>query len=78
MDLGYGIHNWQRTNHGQRLALTRVNLVGQSIKVFTKRVGKHPWLIQTYRRTKFWAFGQAKAWIQNIQRLTTKSTGSGS
>jgi hypothetical protein len=41
----------------------KVNLVGQSIKVFTKRVGKHPWLMQTYRRTKLWAFGQAKAWI---------------
>jgi hypothetical protein len=23
--------------------------------------------MQTYRRTKLWAFGQAKAWIQNIQ-----------
>jgi hypothetical protein len=45
----------------------RVNLVGQSIKVFTKRVGKHPCLIQTYRRTKLWAFGQAKAWIQTFK-----------
>jgi hypothetical protein len=41
--------------------------VGQSIRVFTKRVGKHPWLIQTYRRTKLWAFGQAKAWIQTFK-----------
>jgi hypothetical protein len=48
-------------NHGQRLALIKVNLVGQSIKVFTKRVGKYPWLIQTYRRTQLWDFGQAKA-----------------
>jgi hypothetical protein len=45
----------------------KVNLVGQSIKVFTKRVGKHPRLMQTYRRTKLWAFGQAKAWIQALK-----------
>jgi hypothetical protein len=44
-----------------------INLVGQSIKVFTKRVTKHPWLMQTYRRTKLWAFGQAKAWIQTFK-----------
>jgi hypothetical protein len=45
----------------------KVNWVGQSIRVFTKRVGKHPRLIQTYRRTKLWAFGQAKAWIQTFK-----------
>jgi hypothetical protein len=45
----------------------KVNLVGQSIKVFIKRVGKHPRLIQTYRRTKLWIFGQAKAWIQTFK-----------
>jgi hypothetical protein len=45
----------------------KVNLVGQSIRVFTKRVGKHPWLIQTYRRTQLWAFGQAMAWIQTFK-----------
>jgi hypothetical protein len=45
--------------------LIKVNLVGQSIKVFTKRVVKHPWLKQTYRRTQLWAFDQAKAWIQH-------------
>jgi hypothetical protein len=45
----------------------RVNLVGQSIRVFTKRVEKHPQLMQTYRRTKLWVFGQAKAWIQTFK-----------
>jgi hypothetical protein len=45
----------------------RVNLVGQSTRVFTKMVAKHPRLMQTYRRTKLWAFGQAKAWIQTFK-----------
>jgi hypothetical protein len=45
----------------------KVNWVGQSIRVFTKRVGKHPQLIQTCRRTKLWVFGQAKAWIQTFK-----------
>jgi hypothetical protein len=45
----------------------KVNLVGQSIRVFTKRVAKHPQLMQTYRRTKLWAFSQAKAWIQTFK-----------
>jgi hypothetical protein len=44
-----------------------INLVGQSIRVFTKIVAKHPWLMQIYRRTKLWAFGQAKAWIQTFK-----------
>jgi hypothetical protein len=44
-----------------------INWVGQSIRVFTKRVGKHPQLIQTYRRTQLWAFGQAKTWIQVLK-----------
>jgi hypothetical protein len=30
-------------------------------------VAKHPRLIQTYRRTKLWAFDQAKAWIQTFK-----------
>jgi hypothetical protein len=47
--------------------LIKVNLVGQSIKVFTKIVAKHPWLMQTHRRTKLWAFGQAKTWIQTFK-----------
>jgi hypothetical protein len=43
-------------------------LVGQSIKVFTKKkVGKHPRLIQTYRRTKLWTFGQATVWMQTFK-----------
>jgi hypothetical protein len=46
----------------------RVNLVGQTTRVFThKRVAKHPRLMQTNRRTKLWAFGQAKAWIQTFK-----------
>jgi hypothetical protein len=45
----------------------KVNLVGKSIRVFTKRVAKHPWLIQTYRRTKLWTFGKATAWIQTFK-----------
>jgi hypothetical protein len=45
----------------------KVHLVGQSIRVFTKRVAKHPQLMQTYQRTKLWAFGQAKAWIQTFK-----------
>jgi hypothetical protein len=44
-----------------------VNLVGQLTRVFTRRVAKLPWLMQTYRRTKLWAFGQAKAWIQTFK-----------
>jgi hypothetical protein len=47
--------------------LIKVNLVGQSIRVFIKRVAKHPWLIQTYRRTKLWAFDHAKTWIQTFK-----------
>jgi hypothetical protein len=47
--------------------LIKVNLVGQSIKVFTKIVAKHPWLMQTHRRTKLWAFDQAKAWTQTFK-----------
>jgi hypothetical protein len=47
--------------------LIEVNLVGQLIKVFTKWVGKHSRLMQTNRRTKLWAFGQAKAWIQTFK-----------
>jgi hypothetical protein len=31
----------------------RVNLVGQSTRVFPKRVAKHSRLMQTYRRTNF-------------------------
>jgi hypothetical protein len=42
-------------------------LVGQSIRVFTKRVAKHPWLKQTYQRTKLCVFAQAKAWIQTFK-----------
>jgi hypothetical protein len=45
----------------------RVNLVGQSTRVFTKIVAKHPWLMQTHRRTKLWAFGQARVWIQALK-----------
>jgi hypothetical protein len=45
----------------------RVNLVGQLTRVFTKKFAKHPWLMQTYRRTQLWAFGQAKAWIQTFK-----------
>jgi hypothetical protein len=51
-------------NRGKRLALMKVNLVGQSIRVSPKRVAKHPRLMQTHRRTKLWTFGQAQAWIQ--------------
>jgi hypothetical protein len=47
--------------------LIKINLVGQSTRVFTKRVAKHPQLMQTYWRTKLWAFGQAKAWIQTFK-----------
>jgi hypothetical protein len=46
-----------------------INWVGQSIRVFTKRFAKHPRLIKTYRRTKLWAFGQAKAWIQTFKAI---------
>jgi hypothetical protein len=47
--------------------LIKVNFVGQLIRVFTKMVAKQPRLMQTYRRTKLWAFGQAKAWIQTFK-----------
>jgi hypothetical protein len=47
--------------------LINVNLVGQSIRVFPKIVAKHPRLLQPYRRTELWAFGQVKAWIQTFK-----------
>jgi hypothetical protein len=35
-----------------------------------KKGAKHPWHMQTFKKTKLELTGQAKAGIHNIQRLT--------
>jgi hypothetical protein len=49
--------------------LIKVNLVDQSIRVFTKRVGKHPRLRQTYKRTKLLGFRSSNGMDTNIQGI---------